>query len=204
MKKTVTGTNYEKDDSAQRKYDEEREQLRKEIDDNRKKIEQARDELYSKESVDPEVYELEQQRIQQQQAYLQEQRNKYIDEYREKLDKEQQKVLTNIRYEFEDYLTVIGREITKMVRTNIRGKEEQIAKVIIEALNMQFEKQAQEKQAKLQELVDILQSGETERAEKRKELEQEKQQLKELVRDVREFISEIDSINIDVIKQQSK
>ncbi|UYB49999.1 dynamin family protein (plasmid) [Lysinibacillus capsici] len=203
-KKSVTGTKYEVDDSAQRKYDEEREQLRKEINDNRKKLEQAKNELYSKESVDPEVYDLEQQRIQQQQLYLQQRRDKYIAEYSEKLQQEQQKVLTNIRYEFEDYLTAISREISKMVRTNIRGKEEQIAKVMIEALDMQFEKQSQEKQAKLQELVDILQSDETERAEKRKELEQEKQQLKALAKDVLEFISEIDSINVDVIKQESK
>lgn len=203
-KKTVSDTKYEVDDSAQRKYDEEREQLRREINENRKKIEQAKNELYGKEAVDPEVYDLEQQRIQQQQMYLQQQRDKYIADYSEKLQQEQQKVLTNIRYEFEDYLTEIGREISKMVRSNIRGKEEQIAKVMVEALEAQFEKQSQEKQQKLQELIDILQSGETERAEKRKELEQEKQQLKALAKEVVEFISEIDSINIDVIKQESK
>lgn len=203
-KKTVQITSYEIDDSAQKKYDAEREQLRKEIQANKAQLEDAKKKLYSQEATDPEVYDLEQQRIQQQQLYLQQQREKYIVEYSEKLQKEQQKILTNIRYEFEDYLALISREISKMVRTNIRGKEEQIAKIMIETLEMQFKKQSQEKQSKLQELVEILQSGETERAEKRKTLEQEQQQLKALAKEVNEFISEIESIQIDVIEQVSK
>ncbi|WP_393965998.1 dynamin family protein [Exiguobacterium sp. S22-S28] len=203
-KKTVSGTSYEVDDSSQRKYDEEREKLRNEINENRKNLEQAKSQLYSQEALDPEVYDLEQQRIQQQQFYLQKQREKYITEYSEKLQQEQQKVLTTIRYEFEDYLTSIGRTISKMVRANLRGKEEQIAKIMLETLEIQFEKQSQEKQEKLKELVEILQSGETERAEKRKQLEQEKKQLKEFGKEVVEFISEIDSIQIDVIEQVSK
>jgi hypothetical protein len=71
-------------------------------------------------------------------------------------------------------------------------------------LEQQFEKQSTEKKTELQKLVDILQSSETERAEKYKELEQEQQHLKTIAKDVNEFISEMESIQIDVIEQASK
>ena len=71
-------------------------------------------------------------------------------------------------------------------------------------LEAQFEKQQADKKSELQQLVDILQSGETERAAKREELKEELVQLKGIAKDVNQFIAEIQTIQVDVIEQVSK
>ncbi|MBT2581215.1 dynamin family protein [Planococcus sp. ISL-109] len=202
-KPTVDDTQFEYDNSAQVKYDEDQELLRQEITTSKNAIESAKKNLDGKGNIDAEIIDHEQRIIHKKQQDLQQQREKYISEYSEKIQKEQQKVLTNVRYEFEDYLAIIGREITKTLRANIKGKEEMIANIMIQALEQQFEKQSVDKKNELQQLMDILQSGETERAKKHKEFVQEQLQLKAIARDVNEFISEMESIQIDVIEQAS-
>lgn len=203
-KKTVVKTSYEEDNSAQVKYDEERERIRTEFTSARESLDRMQQELAEKKNLDPEFYEVEQQRIEHKQYELQQKREQYIKEYGDKMREEQKKALKKIRYEFEDYVTEIGRDITKTVRANLQGKEKQLASIIVEALEKQFQKQTADKEANLKELEQILQSGEEERGEKAKALLAEKEQLKDLARDVMEFLSEIDSIQIDVIEHVSK
>lgn len=203
-KKTVMKTSYEEDNSAQVKYDEERERIRTEFTSAREKLDRMQQELADKEDVDPAFYEVEQQRIERQQYELQQKREQYIKEYGNKMKEEQKKALKKIRYEFEDYVTEMGRDITKTVRATLQGKEKQLASIIVEALEKQFQKQTSEKETNLKELKQILQSGEAERGEKAKTLLAEKEQLKDLARDVLAFLSEIDAIQIDVIEHVSK
>ena len=113
-------------------------------------------------------------------------------------------MLTNIRYDFEDHIDAVGKEILKTVRFNIKEKEDAIINVIISTLEAQFEQQQADKKSELEQLRDILQSGETERAAKREQLKEEQSQLKDIAKDVNAFIADIQSIDVDVIEQLTK
>ncbi|MEK4230204.1 dynamin family protein [Solibacillus sp. FSL H8-0538] len=194
----------EYDDTAQVQYDKERVSLREDIQKRQNRVDDVKKALRSKNHTDQDVFDLEMQQIRQLEERIQKERERYIEEYSDKIQKEQQTVLTNIRYEFEDYISSVGKEILKTVRANIKEKEDTITNVIVSTLEEQFEKQSQEKKSELQQLIDILQSGETERAAKREELKEEQNQLKEIAKDVNQFISEIQSIQVNVIEQAAK
>lgn len=202
--KTEPTSHVRLDDTAQLQYDREREMLRTEIQARQKEVNESRVMLRDRNITDPEVFDLEMNQIRQQEERLQKERERYISEYSEKIQKEQQTLLTNIRYDFEDHLATVGKQILKTVRSNIKDKEDAIINVIMSTLEAQFEKQQADKKSELQQLVDILQSGETERAAKREELKEELVQLKGIAKDVNQFIAEIQTIQVDVIEQVSK
>ena len=103
------------------------------------------------------------------------------------------------RQDFEDFIEEAEKQISKTIRSEVKNKKDVITNIIVTTIEQQFQKQIEQKEAELQQLQDIINSGEAEKADMRTKLVAEKEQLKEIAKDAITFITELDQLEPDVI-----
>lgn len=148
--------------------------------------------------------EIERKQIERQKQLLEERRLKYIEEYQEKFNKENARFLRRLRNDFGDYLIEMRSDVVKELRSQLEGKEQVFVKIILTAVEKQFSAQINEKQQQLNNLKEMLESSQTEQANKKKALVEEIELIEEIAMKAVAILSELESIKPDTIKNISK
>lgn len=184
---------------AQNAYDEERKRIREEMQAKEAEIARQLAQTVSGQVTDPEIYELQMKQLRDNEERLQQERERYLQTYKEKIEKENETLLHRVRQDFEDFIEEAEKQISKTIRSEIKNKKDVITNIIVTTIEQQFQKQIEQKEAELQQLQEIINSGEAEKADMRTKLLAEKEQLKEIAKDAITFISALEQIEPDVI-----
>ena len=202
--KTRTEPRTEYDNSTQKIYDQKQDEIRNKIRLEEKELKERMNQYEKNLPMGAVDLEIERKQIERQKQLLEERRLKYIEEYQEKFNKENARFLRRLRNDFGDYLIEMRSDVVKELRSQLEGKEQVFVKIILTAVEKQFSAQINEKQQQLNNLKEMLESSQTEQANKKKALVEEIELIEEIAMKAVAILSELESIKPDTIKNISK
>ncbi|WP_100403602.1 dynamin family protein [Bacillus sp. FJAT-42315] len=202
--KTRTEQRTENDNSAQKIYDQKQDEIRNKIKLEEQELKERMNNYEKNLSMSSVDLEIERKQIERQKQLLEERRLKYIDEYKEKFDRENVRFLRRLHSDLGDYLNEMRSDVVKELRNQLEGKEQVFVKIILTAVEKQFSAQINEKQQQLNNLKEMLESSQTEQANKKKALAEELELIEQIAMKAVTILSELESIKPDTIKNISK
>lgn len=149
--------------------------------------------------------EMEQERL----AYLERKKEKLERQkeanYEKHLQQFQQQEATQLRKikrDMEDYMEELEEDIQGQLQQYLKNRERSLVEVIQSKVEQQLVRQLDAKRQQLQELIQLIQSSEAEKAKEKVRAERELEVVEQLMQQSEAIYNELQSMNIDTIERE--